>query len=640
MLTLHLMRGEAILKLANRLQSWWNSFEKSPKNAWRFSLIWLAFICSLAFLWNLGSIGLIDETEPLFAEAARQMVVTGDWITPYFNGETRFDKPPLIYWLMAIGYKLLGVNAWAVRLPSALAAIALTLLCFYTLRYFGFATPAAAQQPRHFQRQLWLSAFIGSALTAFNIQTLAWARQGVSDMLLSGCMGTALLCFFWGYARQEDEQKREKTLPNRWYLAFYVLSALAVLTKGPVGIVIPGIIILSFLLYVGKLREVLQESGIVWGAFIFLAISVPWYVLVTLRNGDAFINSFFGYHNLERFTSVVNNHSAPWYFYFLIVLALFAPWSVYLPLAIARLRFWQRSFWCQQPRRAQLSLFAFFWFIDIFVFFSISVTKLPSYVLPLIPAASILVALVWSQPVHRRLTAVPAADPNSTGQELTRAPLPRSQKFPYGLLISTIFNSLLLLILAIASLQIPNLIGSDAAMKSLSDLIAKSSIPLQGGIVWAIAGVACLFFLTKRNWWRGIIWTNLAAFAAFIIFFLNPAYFLVDEARQLPLREISALITQVKQPQEKIVMIGFKKPSVTFYTQESVAFFWTLDRPATEFLQNLVKTSADESTLLMVGLPDEIADAGLLARDYQILGEKPPYQLIRVPVTKALGTRD
>ncbi|WP_228056857.1 glycosyltransferase family 39 protein, partial [Microcoleus sp. LEGE 07076] len=97
------------------------------------SLLWLGAIASVAFLWHLGNIGLVDETEPLFAEAARQMTVTGDWITPYFNGETRFDKPPLIYWLMAAAYRTLGVNEWAVRLPSALCAIALTCLGFYTL---------------------------------------------------------------------------------------------------------------------------------------------------------------------------------------------------------------------------------------------------------------------------------------------------------------------------------------------------------------------------------------------------------------------------------------------------------------------------------------------------------------------------
>ncbi|HAO11731.1 MAG TPA: glycosyltransferase, partial [Planktothrix sp. UBA8407] len=83
------------------------------------SLLWLCAIASLAFLWNLGNIGLVDETEPLFAEAARQMTVTGDFITPYFNGATRFDKPPLVYWLMAVAYRAIGVNEWAVRLPSA-----------------------------------------------------------------------------------------------------------------------------------------------------------------------------------------------------------------------------------------------------------------------------------------------------------------------------------------------------------------------------------------------------------------------------------------------------------------------------------------------------------------------------------------
>src|SRR5919202_857487 len=104
---------------------------------WWLAILWLLLIGFLAFFWNLGNTGLIDETEPLFAEAARQMTVTGDWITPYFNGITRFDKPPLIYWLMAIAYSTFGVNEFAARLPSALAGLALTSLCFYTLRYFG-----------------------------------------------------------------------------------------------------------------------------------------------------------------------------------------------------------------------------------------------------------------------------------------------------------------------------------------------------------------------------------------------------------------------------------------------------------------------------------------------------------------------
>jgi len=457
------------------------------------------------------------------------MVVTGDWITPYFNGETRFDKPPLIYWLMAIGYKLIGVNEWAVRLPSALAAIALTVFCFFTIRYFGFATPAAAKNPSipsNTLRQLWISAWIGGAIAALNLQTLSWARQGVSDMLLSACMGMALFSFFWGYVEEGRGQRAEGRgdagmqrrgeyfffFPfafflcpsNRWYLSFYLFAALAVLTKGPVGIVIPGLIIISFLFYVGKLKEVLQEMGVIVGGLIFLAICLPWYVLVTLKNGDAFINSFFGYHNFDRFTSVVNNHSAPWYFYFLILLGLFAPWSIYLPLSIARLRFWQRSFWSQQPRQAHLSLFAFFWFIDIFLFFTVSVTKLPSYVLPLIPAAAILVALFWGEQFKQN-----------------------SQKTNYGFLISAIINIVFLILLAGTSLQIPQLIGSDALMVNLAQLIRRSQLPLIGGIIWAIAAIICMFLLRKKEQWRWIICVNAIAFMAFILFFLSPAYSLV-----------------------------------------------------------------------------------------------------------------
>ena len=124
------------------LQSASQRWEKQPQFAWICAGIWLVCLTGLAFWLYLGSTGLLDETEPLFAEAARQMRVTGDWITPYFNEDTRFDKPPLIYWLMAIAYSV-GVNEWTVRFPSALAASLLTVFGFCTLRYFGLPRPAA-----------------------------------------------------------------------------------------------------------------------------------------------------------------------------------------------------------------------------------------------------------------------------------------------------------------------------------------------------------------------------------------------------------------------------------------------------------------------------------------------------------------
>ena len=110
--------------------------EKFPTFVWGVSLVTVVLAGGLAFLYQLGTANLVDETEPLFAEAARQMTVTGDWITPYFNGEPRFDKPPLVYWLMAIAYRLIGTNEWAVRLPSALSALAVMGGTYVTLWRF------------------------------------------------------------------------------------------------------------------------------------------------------------------------------------------------------------------------------------------------------------------------------------------------------------------------------------------------------------------------------------------------------------------------------------------------------------------------------------------------------------------------
>jgi 4-amino-4-deoxy-L-arabinose transferase-like glycosyltransferase len=401
---------------------------KRPAFVIALSTLWLILVGGIAFFWHLGSIGLIDETEPLFAEASRQMYLTGDWITPFFNGKTRFDKPALIYWCQAIAYSIFGVNEWAVRLPSAIAAMTVIGLAFYTVQWQLAKQDALEQVFRPSRR--WLTAGIVAAAMALNPEMIVWGRTGVSDMLLTGCIGSALLCFFLGYASRkgqggqggqgsrgrgrggEGENNQSPipnpqsplpliprggpTFPNQWYLACYVLIAGAILTKGPVGIVLPGLIIGVFLLYLGKLREVVREMRLLLGMLIILGLSLPWYVLVIWRNGWNYINSFFGYHNIERFTEVVNGHTAPWYFYFLVVLLGFAPYSVYLPLSMARLKFWQRKYWCSQERSQQLGLFAFFWFVSIFGFFTIAVTKLPSYVLPLMPAAAILVGLLWS----------------------------------------------------------------------------------------------------------------------------------------------------------------------------------------------------------------------------------------------------
>ncbi|MBD3880737.1 glycosyltransferase family 39 protein [Phormidium tenue FACHB-886] len=585
--------------------------DKQPRLAWALAIGWVGLVSLAAFWWHLGSIGLVDETEPLFAEAARQMTVTGDWITPYFNGVTRFDKPPLVYWIMAFAYQTIGVNEWAARFPSAIAATGLAGLGFYVLKRFGFPSPSAGQAGAMLRGaeiphdasslQRWVAAFIGSALIALNPQTIVWARTGVSDMLLSGCMGSALLAFFMGYAQPENPKRQA-----RWYLAFWILSGLAVLAKGPVGIVLPGLIVLAFLVYVGQLKPVLRELQIIRGGLLFLAIAVPWFVLVIQANGEAYINSFFGYHNLERFTQVVNRHSAPWFFYFFVVAIGFAPWSIHLPIAIARLRFWQRRAWQQQPRSSQLGLFAMTWLAVIFGFFTIAVTKLPSYTIPLLPAAAILTALFWSD-------------------QLTHQ---RSSRFAQ---VSHWANVGLLAVLAGATLYCTQWMGDDPEMPDFPDLLEQSGILVLGAMIWGSAAIAAIVLLLRRQ--AGWLWSiNLICFTAFILFALMPTALLMDSQRQLPLRQMAATIVEVQQPNEPAMMVGFAKPSLVFYTQRPIIYQEELEQVPRR-LRQIARQSPTPPSILVLGRVRKLQEAGLInAKDYRYrsLAKAGVYQLLRV----------
>lgn len=589
------------------LQRWYHTYEQHSKLTGIISAIALGLVGVLAFLWRLGSIGLIDETEPMFAEAARQMLVTGDWITPYYNDVTRFDKPPLVYWLMAIAYKMVGVNAWGARLPSALAAISLMVMLFVLLRRFGFGSAEAAVDPLQpkSQRKLWWAAWIGSSLIALNLQTIVWARTGVSDMLLNGCMGCALICFFYGYA--SGGQAINRWLPNSWYLAAYVLLALAVLTKGPVGIVVPGMIILAFLVYIGKFWEVFWEAKPITGAIAFLGISVPWFVLVTLRNGQAYIDSFFGYHNFDRFTGVVNGHDAPWYFYFPVVLVGFIPWSVYLPVAIARFNLHRWQDWRAQPRHAHLGLFASAWFLVIFGFFTIAVTKLPSYTIPLLPAASILVALLWSQMIEE--------------------PQQKSTSFWW----SGAVNVLMMAILSGFILYSPHVVGFDPAAPQLDQTFAQSSIPLTGAMVWGLGTIAAGLCLFRSR--LGLLLTNTLVMIVFVAIVVMPLGTLLDQHRQAGLRQIAATIREAQQPNEEIVMIGFEKPTLVFYSEQPIHFFERSDEAIAHIQQEL---PTDAASLLLISRDVNLQKLILDPQRTELLKEAVPYKLFRLHDPKTL----
>jgi 4-amino-4-deoxy-L-arabinose transferase-like glycosyltransferase len=586
----------------------WESWENYPKLTWGISILGLFLLSAIAFLSHLGDIGLIDKTEPMFVEAARQMHLTGDWITPYWNGETRFDKPPLIYWLIVIAFQTVGVNEWGARLPSAIAAILSTFLVFYTLRYFGGLISLETESARtcspfnstRLRGDIGGGAWWGMAMMTLNPAWSAWGRAGVSDMLLASCMTISLLAFFLAYAQPKTRQQKG------WYFIFYSFAALAVLAKGPIGIVLPILIIGGFLIYTKQWQKVIWEMQLIKGSLVFLIIAVPWFVLVTMANGQAYLNTFFGHHNFARFTSVVSNHPGPWFYYFPVILVALLPWSVYLPIAIYQVKFWQIQDWRSQDRSQHLGLFALFWLVIIFVFFSLSATKLPSYILPSIPAGVILISLWGNQQ-------------NNIESEHPKISLP--------FLITGFVNILVLLILAIASFISPKLVGDDTP--NFSQLLESSHLTTVSGIIWLIASGITLYCLIKPQWRRAVWAGNALGFFAFMALVALPVGQLLDTQRHLPLRQLSTTVRQVHQPNEPLLVIGVFRPSLVYYTQQNIEF---MTYNIQQRLLKLFPVNTPVDTILIITRPKDIAKLGLQYSDYQLLQDQGDYQLIRIKV--------
>ena len=332
----------------------------------------------IIFILDLGKTGLVDETPPLFAAAARAMSESGDWLTPKVNGMFRFDKPPLIYWLMSFFYSLPKNEIWdslgtlSARLPSALGSLFLMLMIGDTLFCW----------PQKGDRQF-LTPIVASLGFALSPLIIIWSRTAVSDALLTGTLGISLLLFWRRMASNNNDQ----------CISAWVFLGFAILTKGPVAFVLAALTIISFLFCQKNWARLLCKINPKKGLLITILISIPWYVLELIKEGKPFWDSFFGYHNFQRYTSVVNNHAEPFWFFLYIMLLASLPFTPFLCHGIFETF---KDFLKSSKRNSIVSetlyTYSLCWLISVLIFFSISATKLPSYWLPAIPAAAILIS--------------------------------------------------------------------------------------------------------------------------------------------------------------------------------------------------------------------------------------------------------
>ncbi len=481
--------------------------------------------------WQLGSTGLVDETPPLFAAASRAMSNTGDWLTPRVNGLPRFDKPPLVYWLMGLGYSIPGnadwdpLGTWSARFPSAASSLFMMLLLGDTVMRWPHRGEA-------FPRRCGL---ITALAFAFSPLVMIWSRIAVSDALLCTTLGSALIFQWRSYAKSQN---------GSWRLA-WVFLGLAVLTKGPVAVVLMTMTLVLF----GSLPQIdfsllLARIRPVPGFCITALVSLPWYLLELRAEGQAFWDSFFGYHNLQRFTSVVNFHQEPWWFFVLILIIASLPFTPFLILGLFKA--FSISFPGSNGHKLDLNPrdslvpFAACWLICVFVLFTSAATKLPSYWLPATPAAALLIGCVDS------------------GTKSSRFAWWGSIFLSFSLAL--VFWSSPFWLLSIKDPELPTL-GSE---------LLASRLVLRAAISFTLVGVLGIFlgFFSKTK--------RLLAMQAPLLLFqmlvLVPMISLGDQVRQAPLRQVAKLLVSSKKPFEALAMVGTQKPSIHFYTGEVIIY--------------------------------------------------------------------
>ncbi len=377
----------------------------------------LVALCAVVFFYGLGWAPLIGPDEPRYAEVAREMYVSGDWITPRLGGIKWFEKPALTYWISAAGFAMFGENEFAARFGVAALATFGVLLLFY----FGRRERSAR------------FGYLSAATLATCGLWPGFARGVTFDLTLTVAVEIAFLSFFlW-------ESKESQLGRNRLWFVFCFALGMATLAKGLVGLILPLVVLTPYLILTRNLKILLKPRLLILGALIFLGTAALWYAPVIAKDGSEFIDEFFVGHHFQRYMSNKYRHPQPVYFFPLVALAGSFPWSFYLLFSLMKPGAWRslKRVWAAASVRStsaastsgsstsdpstsdlatsdmatsdmaksdmaasdrteanpvdRLKIFLALWIIGPILFFSFSGSKLPGYILPIFPAVALIV---------------------------------------------------------------------------------------------------------------------------------------------------------------------------------------------------------------------------------------------------------
>lgn len=343
--------------------------DRTPPPPWRDALLLLLAFGAL-YSFRLGSYPLSNPDEGRYAEIPREMLATGDWVTPRLNGVNYFEKPPLVYWATAVMEKIFGQNEWAVRAVPVLFAL------------WGVLITYAAGRRLHGREAGLLAAIVlGTSLLWFVVGHIP-----LLDTAVSVLMAQALFAFLLGVREPAGATRRGL------FYALYGSMALATLAKGLIGFLVTGAVMFLWLLVFNQWRR-LRPFYLPTGALLFLALAVPWHVLAALHN-ETWVHRYFVFEHFERFLTSAASRPGPVHYFVWIVLGGMIPWTGFLWPAVREAL---RGGWSRRKENAD-AWFLVTWVAFVFFFFSVSNSKLPPYILPIFPALAVLIG-AWLAPV-------------------------------------------------------------------------------------------------------------------------------------------------------------------------------------------------------------------------------------------------
>jgi len=325
-------------------------------------------LAAFLFFFHLGTYGLWEPDEGRYAEIAREMLASRNFIVPHLNYVPYIEKPPLLYWLTTLAMSLLGVNEFAARFVNAFAALfGVAATCFFAAKTFDSRR-----------------AIVAGAVLSTSAIYAVMAQVLTTDMLLTTAITIALYAFFLHWRDG-----------GRWCWLSYGAMGLAALTKGPIGVAIPIVVTTIFLWREGDLRGAIRRFHAIPGLIVTAAIAAPWFVMITIREPGFFDFYFIGEH-FRRFFDANYSHDQPFYYYFPIIIGGFAPWTLAVPFIP-----W-RHLTAHPARRFCLIAGG-----TVFAVFSLSSAKLVPYILPAIPPLAIVIADGLVTLIDRRSSADP-----------------------------------------------------------------------------------------------------------------------------------------------------------------------------------------------------------------------------------------